>query len=350
MIEKGDAERGGVNFPFLYRDAVAFHLSMQYPKLFSRRYPTYFCVFAVPLILLAQLWWYAVIQPSRTSAVPVVAVTVFLIWKIGPLLCISYVHANDWAENRLEANSSAQEIVMDGLKNGRIFVEPSFFDLFLPPKAISSKSSNSVLNAKAGLILFPGALVEHRAYASVAKRLSDEGIVVILFNTETFHRLPMSLLGCDLYNVRKAIVVAETKYHLTVQEWSLGGHSLGGFTAQQLVVQEPTFFRNVILWANYRPLILGNTSVNTLVIQATRDGVCESCRKDPERQQFLDSFARIRGRKKLHDIEGGNHGGFGDYAKQTFPNSDKDRTISLEAMHKEIVQVTRAFIFDSKAR
>jgi alpha/beta superfamily hydrolase len=338
--------RFGDRFLFLYIDTLAYHLSVSYPRLFSARYSAYLGIATVPATALGMLWWFLFIQKSLIRMVFILVVTVYLSVRLRSLIVLSYVHAKAWAANRLEANSLTKLLVEDGLGEGRIFTEPDFFDLFLPLSLTNSLSRNTQrTKTKTGILFFPGALVEYQAYASIAKRLSDKGIVVVLFNTERYHRLPIPFMGCNMRTVRKAVALLEQKYNLQVQEWSVGGHSLGGFTAQQLVAQEPHFFSNAILWANYQPLALGDTSVNVLVVQATRDGLGETFRQDPERQRFLDSLAAVRGRTHLHDIEGGNHGGFGDYAHQTFPHPDHERTISLEDMHEEIVQVTSDFIF-----
>jgi pimeloyl-ACP methyl ester carboxylesterase len=333
-------------FLILYLDSLAYHLTLSYPRLFSKRYPTYFWIVVVPLTVLEELWRNVFVEKSWTRVGIILAIGTYLFVKLRPLVTISFIHAKAWAENRLEANSSAKTVIANGIKEGRILVEPDFFDLYLPPALQTQQAKDNFISVDKGLVFFPGALVEYQAYSGVSRRLSDEGMVVVLFDVERFHRLPIKLLGCDMSFVQRAIALLKSKYHIKVEEWSVGGHSLGGFTSQELVAEKPNFFRNAVLWANYRPLVLDDTFVNILVIQSTLDGVCESCRRDPERQQFLDSFARIRGRKKLHDIIGGNHSGFGDYAKQTFPSADKERTISLEEMHKEIVQVTSDFVFD----
>ena len=168
---------------------------------------------------------------------------------------------------------------------------------------------------------------------------------MVLFNTEYYHRMPLEIFGCNMTQIQKAIFLVKNKYNVSVDSWSCGGHSLGGFTAQQLVKNHPTFFNNVVLWGIYRELMMGeHVETNVLVVQATNDDVCKLFRQDPERQKFLDSIRRVKGHTSVHDINGGNHGGFGDYDKQIFPCPDGERTISLDEMHTELVQVTTDFI------
>jgi hypothetical protein len=282
--------------------------------------------------------------------------TTFLGWRLHTLVSTSLVRAKAWADHRLDANPSARKAIVDGIQQNRVFIEPDFFDLFLPPSFAASPDATRSLTAtamktgprlaKVGLIFFPGALVEYRAYAGVARKLSDAGIVVLIFNTERYHRLPLEIFGCNMANVKKAASMLEAKYNIHVKEWSCGGHSLGGYTAQQVVVHQPSFFRSIILWGVYRELILGELDVNTLVVQATRDGVCKSFREGQNREDFLESLTWIQGRTLLYDIDGGNHSGFGDYPTQTFPIPDDERTISLEAMHTELAQVTSDFLLN----
>jgi predicted esterase len=243
----------------------------------------------------------------------------------------------------MDANPTALKILFDGIREKRVLVEPGLFDLFLPPGATTSSNKTSTF-LRAGFIFFPGALVEYRAYTGVAKKLSTQGILVVLFNTEHFHRLPLEIFDCNMESIQKAISLIDTKYSLQCQEWSIGGHSMGSFTSQQIVLKHPGFFQSIVLLGTYRPLLIEDSDIDILVVQATRDGMGEPYRQGPQRQQFLDSFAKLKQRKSLHDIKGGNHGGFGDYATQTFPAMDNERTVSLEAMHSELVKVTADFL------
>jgi hypothetical protein len=49
----------------------------------------------------------------------------------------------------------------------------------------------------AGLVLFPGALLEHRAYGVIATQLAAQGIVVVLVPSCEPCRLPTALLGAN---------------------------------------------------------------------------------------------------------------------------------------------------------
>ena len=81
-----------------------------------------------------------------------------------------------------------------------------------------------------------------------------------------------------------------------------------------------------------------------MVVQATNDDVCKLFRQDPERQKFLDSIRRVKGHTSVHDINGGNHGGFGDYDKQIFPCPDGERTISLDAIRRNQYKLQQMLI------
>mmetsp|Transcript_23805 Transcript_23805/g.38788 ORF Transcript_23805/g.38788 Transcript_23805/m.38788 type:complete len:380 (-) Transcript_23805:192-1331(-) len=337
---------------FLYFDAIAYHLSLEYPKIFTKKNDTYLWMTLIPSLLVFELGYGISTRKSIVRVAPALLLTAYLGYRLHAIITASLVRAKVWADHRLDANPSAVQVIRDGVKEKRVCIEPNFFDLFLPRTHESSSTTTTTTSTsqqtlhryKAGLVLFPGALVEYRAYAGVAKRLSDKGIVVLLFNTEHYHRFPIEIFGCNLSSVKRAIALLEQKYNLHVQDWSIGGHSLGGYTAQQVVNHQPTFFRNAVLWGIYRELIIGTSSINVLVVQATRDDLGKAFRENPQRRDFLDSLTRIRGRTSLHDIEGGNHGGFGDYAKQVFPAPDGDRTISLDDMHTELVQVTADFL------
>lgn len=352
----------------LYWDSFAYHLSMAYPSrmLGGTSWRGWYVRMVSVLCLLGALLAYGTATGRWGGVVaPTSVVAVLLVWWVWPVLTLSMERSRLWGGNRLDANGTARTAVDRGVERGTVLVEGDFFDLFVPPPSLltdgdglpwpsrrggPSRSSSAELRyARVGLVLFPGALVESRAYGGVCRRLAEErGVMVVLFNTERLHRLPIEFLGCDRRNVSRAMSVVETRYRMRAHAWSIGGHSLGGHTAEELLLQARDTFRKIVLWGVYRELILGAASADVLVVQASNDAIGASYREGPLREAFLSSLTKVQGRSLCHNIEGGNHGGFGDYEPQIFPTQDGGRTISLDAMHSELVEVTASFLLDGE--
>ncbi len=91
-----------------------------------------------------------------------------------------------------------------------------------------------------GFILYPGGRVDHRSYAPVARAIAARGYLVAVV------RMPLSLavLGVD----RADAVIAA---HPGVQNWVVGGHSLGGSMAASYARRHADGVRGLVLWASY---------------------------------------------------------------------------------------------------
>lgn len=347
----------------LYWDCLGFTLSITYPSLTALIGKSwegwYLLMISVPSLLLGTLLYGFYTAQWSYLVAPALALTALIARLVHPALIRCMENAIPFEIHRLDANSRARVAVLRGMQLGTVYIEKDLFDLFVPSSllpdnetrlALDNRSGSKRLRyAKVGLLLFPGGLVEHRAYGGVARKLAEEkGIMVVVFNMERLHRLPMEFFGCNIHTVNRVIAVLEGKYGVTANEWSVGGHSLGCLAAQEIVVSTPNFFRKIVLWGTYRELILGAAPVDLLVVQASNDAIGDPYREGPPREAFLKSLRAVQGRYCYYDIMGGNHGGFGDYEDQTYPLMDGKRTIPLEAMHNELVDVTASFLLEEK--
>jgi hypothetical protein len=345
----------------LYWDCLGFTLSTTFPSLTALIGKSwegwYLLMITVPSLIISSLLYGIYTARWLWGVAPALAFTVIIARLVQPALTQCIQHTKPLHIHRLDANSTARTAVHRGIQLGTVYIEQDFFDLFVPPSLLQDdpidftladhSCSKTLRYAKVGLFLFPGALVEHRAYGRVARKLAEErGIMVVVFNLERLHRLSMEFFGCDIHIVKRAISLLERKYCLRAKEWSVGGHSLGALAAQQMVLSTPNFFRTIILWGVYRELIIGAASIDLLVVQASNDALGHPYREGPPRDAFLNSMTAIQGRSRYYDVMGGNHSGFGDYEDQIYPLPDGKRTISLEAMHNEIVDVTASFLLD----
>jgi hypothetical protein len=133
--------------------------------------------------------------------------------------------------NRLPAFKSAGNTLLDRMRGGRA-LRKNEYDVFLPDFSLNGGKRGVEL----GFVLIPGALVDPLAYATIAGKLSDEGILVAVMNTEP-HRLPTEKTGAAgklkvltiMYDIVAGMSDGTNIGLATVKQWAVGGHSMGAF-------------------------------------------------------------------------------------------------------------------------
>ncbi|MBO4919587.1 MAG: alpha/beta hydrolase [Erysipelotrichaceae bacterium] len=160
-----------------------------------------------------------------------------------------------------------------------------------------------------GVILYPGAKVESEAYAPLLKELADRGI----FAAVVYVPLHFALLDSDA-----AFKVMEE--HPEVQNWYIGGHSLGGVAAGVLAGRYPERFQGIILLASYVTSDLSKTELKALTLIGSNDGVIN-------REQYRKNRKNLPEETKEITIQGGNHAQFGSYG---FQKGDNEADITRE--------------------
>ncbi len=176
-------------------------------------------------------------------------------------------------------------------------------------------------SAEAGLIIYPGALIDPRAYAPAAKAIAAQGYTVVIVPMP----LKLAVLG-----IGRARAVMEALSE--VQHWAIGGHSLGGAMAARFVRDNPSLVKGLVLWAAY-PSTSDDLSASDLKVASvygTRDGLTSLNEIDRSRQLLPPDTQFIA-------IEGGNHAQFGWYGAQS---GDNDAAISRAAQQAQIVEAT----------
>lgn len=163
---------------------------------------------------------------------------------------------------------------------------------------------------RAGLVFYPGGLVDPAAYAPLMKRLADGGVLAVI--------VPMPL-DLAVFGINRADDVIAA--YPDIETWIIGGHSLGGAMAAQYLDKSPGVIDGLVLLASYpaRSTDLSALSVKAVLIYGTEDGVAGDV--------FEESLQRLPAGTRLEVIEGGNHAQFGDYGPQ---KGDGIATVSRE--------------------
>jgi hypothetical protein len=176
-----------------------------------------------------------------------------------------------------------------------------------------------------GLIIYPGARVDARAYAPQASAIAEAGFTVVV--------VPMPL-NLAFFGLNRASDVIQA--FPAIEHWAVGGHSLGGAMAAEFASANQTQVDGLVLWASYTAASndLSESDLAVISIYASNDGIAAL-------QDIQDSRARLPTNSTFVEIQGGNHAGFGWYGPQ---NGDGEREISKDDQQDQIVRATTAFL------
>lgn len=177
--------------------------------------------------------------------------------------------------------------------------------------------------AAEGLIFYPGARVEARAYADILKPAVDAGFLVVILKTP----LNLSLLDG---NQARGVMTA----HPGVTTWAVGGHSLGGVSASSFALDNPDV-SGLLLYGSY-PLdsLRDRAGLKVLSISGTEDGLSTPAKIDASRELLPLDAAFVA-------VQGGNHAYFGSYGPQP---GDGDPTVGREVAQDQISTASVAFL------
>ncbi len=200
-------------------------------------------------------------------------------------------------------------------------------------------------DATSAFIFYPGGKVDHRAYAPLMTEIAERGILCILVE------MPYDLAIFDLFAAEELLA-----YYPHVEDWYIGGHSLGGVAAaicQANYTVSP--FDGLVLLGAYSSadLAMPSPALKVLSIYGSEDGVMnakqyeryiQSMHDDAEWQKKHGGEIWVQDWQKYFTelvIEGGNHAGFGMYGPQ---KGDGEATISTEAQIAQTADAIAEFI------
>lgn len=224
------------------------------------------------------------------------------------LLVLVVVYAGGfliWAKNTYEPTAQLNKLV--DVKN----VVQHKDDLYI------YKPKNG--KPKDGIVFYPGAKVEPLAYSYWAKKLADNGYLVVI------PEMPLNLALLGKNKAEEAM-----KAEPSIKKWYVGGHSLGGPAAASYTLKHKDKVKGMIFLGSYttKGSNLSKLSIPLLSIYAEKDG--------------LSTKPKIQGNKSFnpsdttyYEIKGGNHAQFGMYGPQT---GDKKAKISPKEQQDQIVK------------
>lgn len=177
---------------------------------------------------------------------------------------------------------------------------------------------------KTGVILYQGGRVLSEAYAPLARQLAQAGYLAIIPYS------PLNLAILDT-SAASAIITA----YPAIENWVVGGHSLGGTSAAIFASDNLESVDGLILMAS-RPAndALATATLPVLSIYGARDGIFTL-------DELEESVPDLPANTQFVAIEGGNHAQFGYYGTQ---EGDTPATISREAQIQQTAEAILSFL------
>ena len=152
--------------------------------------------------------------------------------------------------------------------------------------------------AETGLIFYPGGKVEYLAYQPLMQAFAAEGILCVLVE------MPFNLAVLD---VDAADGIQEE--FPEIEEWYIGGHSLGGSMAASYVADHTDEYEGLVLLASYSTAELADSGLNVISIYGSEDKVLN-------REKYEKNRSNLPADLTEYVIDGGCHAYFGVYGYQ----------------------------------
>ena len=194
--------------------------------------------------------------------------------------------------------SADNEAIGAFLPQGTTWTEDPYGRIVFEPKG-----------ATKGFIFYPGGKVEYTAYIPLMKACAEEGILCVLVE------MPFNLAVLDI-NAADGI----QKEYPEIEEWYIGGHSLGGSMAASYLANHIEDYEGLILLGSYSTADISDTDINVLSVFGSEDKVMNRDKYEDNKSNLPSDFTEFV-------IDGGCHAYFGMYGPQ---DGDGTATITNE--------------------
>lgn len=239
---------------------------------------------------------------------------------LGRMLAIALalgVCAGLWWLRPMPADEVALQVIDDPRAHG-LTVAESHTQLTLQP------SSGTPTR---GLVFYPGALVDPRAYAAMLAPIAEAGYRV------TILKVPYDLPITDA-NAAESVL----EEHPDITWWAVGGHSLGGVAAATYAASNHQVDA-LVLWGSYPVSSLAQEDLAVLSVSGANDGLTTP-------DDVEASRANLPPRTEFVVVDGAVHAFFGDYGVQS---GDGDPGTSREAAQEQIVSASLTWLHAESA-
>jgi len=174
-----------------------------------------------------------------------------------------------------------------------------------------------------GLVFYPGARVDARAYQDILAPAVGAGYRVVILKE------PLGLSLLDGNQARAAITD-----NPDITTWTVGGHSLGGVSASSFALKNADV-TGLVLYASYPVESLrGRGGLSVLSVSGTQDGLSTPDKIEASRELLPPDT-------EFAAVQGGVHAFFGDYGVQP---GDGEPGISRSAAQQQIAAAMVSFL------
>lgn len=169
-----------------------------------------------------------------------------------------------------------------------------------------------------GFIFYPGGRISHLGYSDLMRAIAEKGYLVVV------PKMPLNMAVFES-NIADEIIAA----HPEINNWVIGGHSVGGTAAALYASSHPDKISGLAIWSSY-PANNSDLSSHDIPVILMYGGN-ETRVTDESVSDHQDLLPPDTSYIK---IEGGDHHQFGSYVLTTEENL---ATISREEQHAQIL-------------
>jgi hypothetical protein len=218
--------------------------------------------------------------------------------------CAFYVNDYYRADlGAISAFSSSEKVERENLSDGTIIFKPD--------------------NVKAGFIFYPGGKVEYTSYIPLMDALARKGVMCVLL------KMPFNLAVLDVDGAEGI-----QEMYPEIENWYIGGHSLGGSMAASYLSENISAYKGLILLGSYSTADLSKEDIKVLSVFGSEDKVMNKEKYDEYKINLPKDFSE-------EIIDGGCHAYFGMYGEQ---EGDGVATITNEEQIQKTAEIINIFI------
>lgn len=240
-------------------------------------------------------------KKSRIPAVYRILLVAIAVMAIGGIAVNCYVGNYYRADSIAEAAIDSDREVSVTIEKKDKRIQATQYDLRHKNYTITFAPQDKEKATKA-LIFYPGGRVQYTAYAPLMHELAKNNFVCILVH------MPGNLAVLD-QNAADGIIEKYKEIYPSIQEWYMGGHSLGGAMAAEYVSKHVDEFDGLYLFAAYSTADLSDSDLRVFSVYGSEDGVLDMDKYRKYRSNLPeDTYEYV--------IDGGCHSYFGSYGLQ----------------------------------